>query len=145
MPMPFSLKLVGIDETQRKFYIKGLDRFITLDYNEETLKIRVLNEDNKEIASFELQNEDEDSYLLYAMGDLPSEFQRKGIGTAAIQMFKTYFQEIGMPTTLKEVGVKKTDLPSIANLYTFNGKRTIDDIFILNYETCLEILNACYE
>ena len=63
----------------------------------------------------------------------------------AIQMFKTYFQEIGMPTTLKEVGVKKTDLPSIANLYTFNGKRTIDDIFILNYETCLEILNACYE
>lgn len=90
MPMPFSLKLVGIDETQRKFYIEGLDRFITLDYNEETLKIRVLNEDNKEIASFELQNEDEDSYLLYAMGDLPSEFQRKGIGTAAIQMFKDF-------------------------------------------------------
>lgn len=63
----------------------------------------------------------------------------------AIQMMKNYFKEIGMPTTLTEVNVTKESLEEIANLYTFNRTRTIDDIFLLDYNSCLEILNDCYE
>lgn len=63
----------------------------------------------------------------------------------AIQMMKNYFKEIGMPTTLTEVNVTKESLEEIANLYTFNRTRTIDDIFLLDYDSCLEILNDCYE
>ncbi len=63
----------------------------------------------------------------------------------AIQMMKTYFRLIGMPQTLKEMDVPKDRLPDIAELYTFHHTRVIDDFFRLDYDSCLEILNECYE
>lgn len=63
----------------------------------------------------------------------------------AIKMMSDYFKAIGMPSTLKELNVKREDLPSIAKLYTFNGTRTINDIIFVDYEKCLEILEYCYD
>lgn len=63
----------------------------------------------------------------------------------AIQLMKDYFKSIGMPLTLKELNVKYEDLEKIARLYTFDGKRTIDDIILVDYNTCLQILKNCYE
>lgn len=70
---------------------------------------------------------------------------QKDAAKTAIQMMKNYFLEIGMPSTLKELNVKKEDLEKIANLYTFNGKRVIDDIILVDYDMCLKILENCYE
>ena len=70
---------------------------------------------------------------------------QKEAAKTAIQMMKNYFLEIGMPSTLKELNVKKEDLEKIANLYTFNGKRVIDDIILVDYDMCLKILENCYE
>lgn len=81
-------------------------------------------------------------YLSFGLSKTISE---EDAANTAIQMMKTYFKEIGMPTTLKEVNVTKESLPAIAKLYTFNGTRTINDFFLLDYDSCLKILEDCYE
>ena len=62
----------------------------------------------------------------------------------AIEFMEKYFEEIGIPHHLKDFGIKEEDLPKIANLYTFNGKRTIQDMIYLDYDKCLEILKLAY-
>lgn len=42
-----------------------------------------------------------------------------------IDAMETYFASIGMPTSLKEVGLGKSDIPALANLATGNGTRVI--------------------
>lgn len=71
--------------------------------------------------------------------DLPEE-QAAYEGIIAL---KTYFKTIGMPITMKELGISREMFPILAKNYTFNGKRTIDDIIKVDYDMCLKILYDC--
>ena len=41
------------------------------------------------------------------------------------QLMKDFFHSIGMPTSFKEVGITKEDLPNLVSLATGNGTRTV--------------------
>jgi alcohol dehydrogenase YqhD (iron-dependent ADH family) len=42
-----------------------------------------------------------------------------------IRLMKDFFHSIGMPTSFKEVGITKEDLPNLVSLATGNGTRTV--------------------
>ncbi len=42
-----------------------------------------------------------------------------------IQYLKDFFKDIGMPTSLKEIGIEEKDIPILANMITENGTRMI--------------------
>ena len=59
---------------------------------------------------------------------------------ASIDKIKEFFKEIGMPVTLKELNIEESNIEQLAYNFTFKGKRTVKDIFEVDYEKALEIL-----
>ncbi len=59
---------------------------------------------------------------------------------AAIDALQNYFKEIGMPTTLTELGIPEEAIESLAYNTMFQGKRTLKDIIEVDYEMALRIL-----
>lgn len=64
--------------------------------------------------------------------------------TMGIQFLKDYFVKIGMPTTLKELGINEDDIPLIADLATKNGTRMIGTLSIrpLDKKDIINILKS---
>lgn len=62
----------------------------------------------------------------------------------AIRTLKDYFKEIGAPTSLKEVGIHKEDIPLIAKKMTKNGTRVVGhgSLTPLDYEEVTALLEA---
>ncbi|NLP16294.1 MAG: iron-containing alcohol dehydrogenase [Clostridiales bacterium] len=56
-----------------------------------------------------------------------------------IEVMTEYFRQIGMPTTMKELGINPEDYESIVNLTTDNGKKTIASYVELTKEDILNI------
>ena len=63
----------------------------------------------------------------------------KGITT-----LEGFFKEIGMPTSLHELGVKEDTLEALAYNTMYKGKRTLKDIIEIDYNTALKILKMAY-
>lgn len=63
----------------------------------------------------------------------------------AILKLQTYYKEIGMPTTLKELGIPKNSLHDLAVNTTFKGKRILHDIIDVGYDEALKVFEAAYE
>jgi alcohol dehydrogenase YqhD (iron-dependent ADH family) len=61
------------------------------------------------------------------------------VGTKGIDALKAKFQEWGMPTTLRELGVDKDILPTLANGACKNPEGSK-----LNADVVLGVLNSCY-
>ena len=61
-----------------------------------------------------------------------------------ISSLKSYFKELGMPTTLRELGVEKDKLKDIAWNAMFKGKRVLPDIVTVDYDLALKILEESY-
>ena len=61
-----------------------------------------------------------------------------------IQKMKEYFKWLGMPTTLRELGVKKESLEDLAWNAMFKGKRVLPDIVTVDKKLALKILEESY-
>ncbi len=62
----------------------------------------------------------------------------------AIQKLKSYFEKIGMPVRLRDLGVKEDSLEALAYNTMFKGKRVLNDIITVDYEVALKILKASF-
>ncbi len=56
-----------------------------------------------------------------------------------IENTKEFFKSIGMPTTLRELGIYENSFSKLANNAMFNGKRVLKDIITVDYEMALKI------
>ena len=63
---------------------------------------------------------------------------------AAIDKQEEYYKELGMPTSLRELGVKESDLEALALKTTNNKTRTIPGYKPLGYEEVLDIFKMAY-
>lgn len=63
---------------------------------------------------------------------------------AGIQAFKKYIKDIGMPTSLSELGVKENTLEDLAYNAMFKGKRILKDIITVDYDMALKILKDSF-
>lgn len=72
---------------------------------------------------------------------------KKESAKIGIQSLKVFFKKIGMPTTLKELGLTSNDILPIANKVTNDGTRLIgrSSIKELNREDIIAILNSVLE
>lgn len=61
-----------------------------------------------------------------------------------IEAMEKYFTAIGMPLCLRELGVKREDIPRLARLTTFDGGRTIHGIIDLDTERIADIFALAY-
>ena len=61
-----------------------------------------------------------------------------------IESLRDYFRSIGMPITLKEIELSKTDIPQLADMMTDNGTRVIGPTSIkpLTKEEIIRMLNS---
>lgn len=59
-----------------------------------------------------------------------------------IRKMKAFFKEIGMPTSLSELGVPEESFKDLAWNAMFKGKRTLKDIIEVDYDMALNILKA---
>lgn len=59
-----------------------------------------------------------------------------------IEGIKDFFKEIGMPSTLSELGVPEESLGNLAWNAMFKGKRTLKDIIEVDYDMALRILES---
>jgi len=73
----------------------------------------------------------------------PTKSKNKDIEDA-IQKLKSYFEEIGMPVRLRDLGVKEDSLEALAYNTMFKGKRVLNDIITVDYEVALKILKASF-
>ena len=62
----------------------------------------------------------------------------------AIDMQENYYREIGMPTSLKELGVKYDDLEALALRCSMNKTRVLDGYMPLGYDDIWEIYKMAY-
>ena len=62
----------------------------------------------------------------------------------AIDMQENYYREIGMPTSLKELGVKYDDLEALALRCSMNKTRVFDGYMPLGYDDIWEIYKMAY-
>lgn len=62
----------------------------------------------------------------------------------AISKLKDYFKSIGIETSLREFGIKESDLPALALNVTFNHKRVLKDVMTIDESKALEILKLAY-
>lgn len=63
----------------------------------------------------------------------------------AIEMQEKYYQSIGMPTNLKELGVREEDLETLALQCSRGKTRTLDGYQKLGYDEMLDIYKMAYE
>ncbi len=61
-----------------------------------------------------------------------------------IEAMEDYFASIGMPRCLRALGVKKEDIPLLADLTTFGGSRVIHGVIDLDTEKIKEIFSLAY-
>lgn len=73
----------------------------------------------------------------------PTNDENKDI-EAGIQKLKSYFKEIGIPTSLHELGVEKDKLEELAFNTMFKGKRVLKDIILVDEKMALKILKESY-
>lgn len=67
------------------------------------------------------------------------------VAIMGINRMESFYKTIGLPTTLRELGLEEKDLPAIADLATGNGTRAVGrlpqpldrDAVLLVYKTCL--------
>ena len=76
--------------------------------------------------------------------DIDYEHPEKTI-EAAIDMQEQYYASIGMPTNLKSLGVKETDLETLTENCTRNRTRNLPGYLTLEYEDILNIYKMAYE
>ena len=76
--------------------------------------------------------------------DIDYEHPEKTI-EAAIDMQEQYYASIGMPTNLKCLGVKETDLETLTKNCTRNLTRNLPGYLTLEYEDILNIYKMAYE
>ena len=76
--------------------------------------------------------------------DIDYEHPEKTI-EAAIDMQEQYYASIGMPTNLKCLGVKETDLETLMKNCTRNRTRNLPGYLTLEYEDILNIYKMAYE
>ena len=62
----------------------------------------------------------------------------------AILKLKDYFKSLGIETSLREFGIKESDLPALALNVTFNHKRVLKDVMTIDESKALEILKLAY-
>ncbi len=62
------------------------------------------------------------------------------IAYEGIIKLEQFYKEIGMPTTLRELGIYEKDFEKIAYNFTFKGTRIVKDRVNIGYEEALEIL-----
>ena len=62
----------------------------------------------------------------------------------AILKLKNYFKSLGIETSLREFGIKESDLNALALNVTFNHKRVLNDVIIIDESKALEILKLAY-
>jgi len=77
------------------------------------------------------------------IGIKPSNDKNKDIEDG-IKAIRKFFNEIGMPDTLRQLNVKEDTLKELAWNAMFKGKRTLDDIVCVDYDLALEILRSVY-
>lgn len=78
--------------------------------------------------------------LAYQSFGLSRDVEINDAAKYAIAAMENYFKEIEIPTKLSYFKITESDLPRIADLYTFHGKRVLKDLIDVDYETCLTIL-----
>lgn len=76
--------------------------------------------------------------------DIDYEHPEKTI-EAAIDMQEQYYASIGMPTNLKSLGVKESDLETLTENCTRNRTRNLPGYRTLEYEDILNIYKMAYE
>lgn len=62
----------------------------------------------------------------------------------AITKLKNFFKSLGIETSLREFGIQENDLKTLALNVTFNHKRVLNDIIIIDEVKALEILKLAY-
>jgi alcohol dehydrogenase YqhD (iron-dependent ADH family) len=63
----------------------------------------------------------------------------------AIALQEQFYQSIGMPTNLKQLGVKQEDLVPLAQRCSFQKTRVLDGYKKLGYEEILDIYEMAYD
>ncbi len=61
-----------------------------------------------------------------------------------IEAMAKFFRSLGMPSTLREFGIEKKDIPRLCELCTFGRTRTIKSYIEMDYEVIREIFESCY-
>lgn len=93
-------------------------------------------------------NVDIDKFARFAYNvmDVDKKILKKEAVEKGIDLLEQYFKDIGMPTNLKKLGVKKEDLKKIAHNFTYNGERMVfNDIYPLTEEDVFKIMNSAYD
>ena len=62
----------------------------------------------------------------------------------AILKLKNFFKSLGIETSLREFGIKESDLPKLAINVTFNHKRVLNDVMTIGEYEALEILKLAF-
>ncbi len=62
----------------------------------------------------------------------------------AIKKQEDLYKKIGMPISLREVNIKKSDIKKMALRLSNNKKTTLNGVKVLKYEDMIKILNAAY-
>lgn len=62
-----------------------------------------------------------------------------------IAKLKNYFIELGMPSTLRELGVEKKDLKQLSIDVTFQHTRVIQDVISIDEQMAFQIFTEAYE
>ncbi len=68
----------------------------------------------------------------------PEDMAREGI-----RRTRAYFNEIGMPATLRDCGLKKTDIEGMADRATNGGTDVFQSCVPVGRQACIDIFNAC--
>lgn len=78
--------------------------------------------------------------LVYEVLEIPASDSLTNDIEKGIQKLKEYFQEIGMPTSLKELNISESDIKKLALNVTYNHTRTLKDVIEIDEEMALKIL-----
>ncbi len=82
--------------------------------------------------------------LSYELFDIERTKNQENDIIKGIISFKHYFESIGMPTRLRDFGVKEESLPDMANDCMFNGTRVLKDVLTVDYDVALKIYKNAF-
>lgn len=78
----------------------------------------------------------------YEVMEIPSTDNSEADILKGIDALQQFFKEIGMPTTLRELNIDESAIPTLAFNAMFKGKRVLKDIITVDYDTAIEILES---
>ena len=61
-----------------------------------------------------------------------------------IESMADFFKALGMPSTLREFGIKKEDIDRLCDLCTFGNTRSVKSFIQMDYKVIKEIFESCY-